>query len=230
MINSQLKMVDIVFDNPRILLVLEHFNVSLGFGEQTVREMCEIQGVDEYLFLTIANLYCCKENVTLDTRQFDITAARQILTFLKTSHTYFLDEKIPNLKSHIEKRISQSPEEKYSRLIKKFIHDYSNEVTDHIHYENTVVFPYIESLLDKKEMEYRIEKFKKHNIEDKLTDLKNLLIQHLPPEYDSVVRRRMLFELYDLEHDINIHDFIENHLLIPVVERLELEMDQDGAE
>jgi len=227
MISGQLKMHDIVFDNPRILLVLENFNISLGFGEQTIQEICEKYNINEDLFLTIANLYCCKETVTIDVQYFGATEAKQLLQFLKSSHTYFLNEKIPQLKMLIDQKAEKSPSEKYSKIIKKFIHDYAAEVFIHMNYENTVVFPYVESLLKKQKRNttYTIDQFRKHhsNIEDKLIDLKNLLIKHVPPEYDSVVRRRMLFELYDLELDIGIHDYIENNLLIPIVERLEME-------
>ncbi len=226
MISGQMKMYDIVFENPRILLVLENFNISLGFGEQTIHDLCEKHKINEHLFLTIANLYCCKETVTIHVQHFNASEAEQLLQFLKSSHIYFLDEKIPRLKRLIEQKAEETPDDKYSRIIKKFIYDYAAEVLIHIEYEDTVVFPYVESILRKQKPDttYSIAQFKKHhsNIEVKLIDLKNLLIKHLPPDYDSVVRRRMLFELYDLEQDINIHDFIENNLLIPIVQRLEM--------
>ncbi len=224
MINSQLKMYDIVFENPRILLVLENFNISLGFGEQTIQEICQKHNINEYLFLTIANLYNGKKTTAIHIPHFDAAEAKQLLQFLKTSHTYFLDEKIPKLKRLIDQKSEKFPNEKCSIIIKKFIHDYAAEVFIHMNYEDTIVFPYVEALLQKQETTYTIDQFRKNhsNIEDKLIDLKNLLIKHMPPDYDSVVRRRMLFELYDLEHDINIHDFIENNLLIPIVKRLEM--------
>lgn len=225
MINGLLKMYEIVSDNPRLLLVLERFNISLGFGDRTIREVCEKNHVNVQLFLTIANLYCCKDAVTIDARRFDRSDAFLVLEYLKASHVYFLDEKIPQLKKIIEAKEAKSPKEKFTRIINKFVHDYADEVFDHINYENTVVFPYVYALWQNQrwDQSYNMEQFKKHhtNIEDKLIDLKNLLIKHVPPEYDSVVRRQILFELYDLEWDINVHDFIENNLLIPLVENLE---------
>lgn len=227
MIHAQLKMFDIAQYNPMILLALEHFNIPLGFGDRTIKEVCEEYHINEHLFLTFVNLFCCKDDVVLNHAAFGDIEALQILGFLKTSHRYFLDEKIPKLKMIIEEKMEKSADDKYSRLIKKFILDYADEVFEHINYENTVVFPYVETLLQNRKHpgSYHIDEFKKQhsNIEDKLIDLKNLLIKHIPPDYDSVVRRQMLFELYALEHDINIHDFIENSLLIPIVQRLEVE-------
>lgn len=228
MIHEHMKMTDVVFENPRILLVLELLNIPLGFSEHTIAEICVANNVNERLFLTIANLYCFKEYVTIHPDQFDTHDAQKIVSFLRAGHVYFLDEKIPRLKSLIEQKTATASGDKYSLIIQKFINDYAAEVLEHINYEDRIVFPYVEALLNEQDSPsgYTIESFEKHhsNIEDKLTDLKNLLVKHLPPEYDSVVRRRMLFELYDLERDINIHDFIENKILIPVVKRLQKEL------
>jgi len=231
MIKGQMQVYDAVFDNPKILLVLENFNISLGLGENTIQDMCKQYSINERLFLTIANLFCCKQCITLLTDHFDRNDAFHVLQFLQRSHTYFLDEKIPKLKLLIEQKAATSHGDKYSLIIKKFINDYATEVFEHINYENTIVFPYVESLLKNQEdMTYHIDQFKKHhtNIEDKLIDLKNLLLKHIPSDYDSIVRRRIFFELYDLENDINIHDFIENYILIPIVERLEKEKNENN--
>ena len=232
MITENMKIFNTVFKNPQILMVIERFDVPMGFGEKTFKEMCSEQNIDEYLFLTIANLYCCKKDVSISPSDIEKINADQVLQFLKNSHTYFLDEKIPRLKALIDEKTEKSPNDKYSLIINKFINDYATEVYEHMHYEDAIVFPYVESLLHPKSQtlqKYNIEKFKKHhsNIEDKLTDLKNLLIKHIPTDYDSVVRRQMLFELHDLEHDISIHDFVENNLLIPFVERLEMESNEE---
>jgi regulator of cell morphogenesis and NO signaling len=225
MLTGLLKLSDVVSENPGLLLVLEHFKIPLGFGDLTVQEVCQRHQITGRLFLTICNLCCCKDALFIDAQRFDSADAHQVLKYLKASHAFFLNEKIPRLKLIIEQKYLESPADKYSRVIKKFVQDYATEVFEHMNYENTIVFPYVESLLQKQKQDsaYNINQFKRHhtNIEDKLKDLKNLLIKHVPPEYDSVVRRHILFELNELAHEINIHDYIENHLLIPLVEYLE---------
>ena len=225
MITGTFKISDIVFDNPRILLVLEHLGIKLGFDEKSVDMVCAEYALNKKLFLTFVNLYCCKDEITVDARKFDAKDLETILLFLKNSHIFFLDEKIPKLKKLINRKIKNSPREKYSLMIKKFIDDYSAEVFAHMDQEDKIVFPYVESLLkqNRRNEKYSMKQFKKHhtNIEVKLIDLKNLLIKYVSPDYDSIVRRKILFELFNLERDINIHDHIENHLLIPIAERLE---------
>ena len=70
---------------------------------------------------------------------------------------------------------------------------------------------------------YSVIKYRdRHNdIEEKLTDLKNLLIKYLPQKNDQQIRRKLLFSLFELEFDIHIHTRIEESILIPLVEKLE---------
>ena len=52
---AQDKLKDLISDNSRLLMVLNRFGISLGFGERSVKESCELQGVDVATFLSVAN-------------------------------------------------------------------------------------------------------------------------------------------------------------------------------
>jgi len=118
------------------------------------------------------------------------------------------------------------------KLVIKFFKEYYSEVIEHFDYENNIVFPYINFLLEKSEnynlssnIHYSMEEYKNHHddINEKLLDLKNLLIKYLPSTFDSVLRKKLLFNLYQLEKDLAIHSYIEDKILIPIVEMLENE-------
>ena len=49
------KMSDLICDNYSLLMVMSRFGLSLGFGDKTVRDVCESQGVDCATFLAVAN-------------------------------------------------------------------------------------------------------------------------------------------------------------------------------
>ena len=49
------KMITLISDNYNILQSLGRFGISLGFGDKTVREVCEEQEVDTFTFLAIVN-------------------------------------------------------------------------------------------------------------------------------------------------------------------------------
>lgn len=49
------KMIDLISDNYSLLQVMSRFGLSLGFGDKTVKEVCEMNGVDCRTFLVVVN-------------------------------------------------------------------------------------------------------------------------------------------------------------------------------
>ena len=47
------KMIDLISDNYSLLQVMSRFGLSLGFGDKTVKEVCELNGVDCRTFLKV---------------------------------------------------------------------------------------------------------------------------------------------------------------------------------
>ena len=47
------KMIDLISDNYSLLQVMSRFGLSLGFGDKTVKEVCELNGVDCRTFLIL---------------------------------------------------------------------------------------------------------------------------------------------------------------------------------
>ena len=45
----------LINDNSQLLMVINRFGISLGFGEKSVDEICEEQSVDAETFLAVAN-------------------------------------------------------------------------------------------------------------------------------------------------------------------------------
>ena len=49
------KMSDLICDNYSLLMVMSRFGLSLGFGDKSVKDVCESQHVDYRTFLAVAN-------------------------------------------------------------------------------------------------------------------------------------------------------------------------------
>ncbi len=226
-IRSDSKVSDLIEHNPRLLLMLEHWNIPLGLHEKSIEQLCNEYNIESTLFLAVANLYL---DIIPDTSQVNkINDIVHVVSFLENSHKHYINEKFPMLTSFISEisDINNHPE---TELLKRFYNDYLVEVTEHLKYENTIVFPYVMSLINKSSAtdtisgnQYSMADYSSHHddIEEKLADLKNLLIRYLPPYQDMQYRRRLLLTLYELEFDLHIHSLIEELILIPIVERLE---------
>jgi len=222
------KMSELISENPYLMLMLEHFGIDLVVGDKTVRELCTETGISEGLFLSFANLFNGFQPST--TVQYSFADLKPIILFLKNSHLYYLEEKYPQIRKYIA-QMFEINEQSAMVMVEKFFDQYFAEVTEHLHYEDQVVFNYVNKLLECAETKqagnlpdnYSVRVYQEHHddIEEKIEDLKNLLLKHLPSHNDQQIRRKLLFSLFELEYDLNIHTQIEDTILIPLVEKIE---------
>ena len=55
--NSAMKIAEQIDSNPRLLLMLQHFNIDFRVRDLTVSQLCKEYDISETLFVDIANLY-----------------------------------------------------------------------------------------------------------------------------------------------------------------------------
>lgn len=227
----ELKISEIIPDNPYLLLFLEHFDIKLPVKDKTIQTICNEYNLNSDLVISFANLFNGSGNVAEPNITFE--DARTIVNYLKNSHEFYSHEIYPEILNTIGKMAEINHSSEMS-LVKKFFTEYFNEVTEHLDYENNIVFPYVIDLYErikkdkheKQKKEYSVVEYRDHHndIEEKLEDLKKLLIKYLPEKRDRILRRKLLFSLFELEYDLNIHSQIEEHILIPLVEKMELHL------
>lgn len=223
-ISPDSKMSDIIDYDCHLLLALNRFNIPLGFGDKTVQEVCTMHNVDMDCFIAIAQLIANPEMI--DAKSFQNLKPAPILHYLRNSHTYFLDERLPDIRKKLEDILTDADESQRLSMM-KFFDGYCKEVHDHMSYENTVVFPYIDSLLNEKPNgTYTIDEFTSNhsNIDEKITDLKHLIIKYIPLSGSPYKITNMLFDLFLSEEDLNIHCFIEDKALVPLVRKIEKQL------
>jgi len=232
-LTPDLKMSDIILNNPYLLLLFEHFGIDVPVQDKSLRRICEENNLNTELFLIFANLYNGEQYTPKDPLSFDDSIT--IINYLKNNHKFYSEEIYPNVLNTI-KQMTDANNHKEMALVPKFFIDYFNEVSDHLDYENKVVFPYVLDLheqiknltYNKKKTKYSVEEYKEHHddIEEKLSDLKSLLIKYLPKEDDQVLRRKLIISLFELEYDLNIHSQIEDLILIPLVAKMESHLNE----
>jgi regulator of cell morphogenesis and NO signaling len=227
-ISSGMKMSDLILSNHYYLIMLEHFGISLVVQEKTIEDICTENQISIDVFLAFANLY--NGTVFHSKRPYGYHDIVTIVSYLQNSHRYYLDEKCPAIRGFIDELRTLNAQPAIE-LLEKFFREYLQELQEHLDYEDSTVFPYIRDLFLSAEAgsagaitnNYSVETYKDHHhdIEEKLIDLKNLLIKYLPLKDDNQIRRKLLFTLYEFEYDLHIHSHIEDSILIPLVESLE---------
>lgn len=220
---ENMKLADIITANYSLVLMLPRFNISLGFGEKSVKEICERNDISVHFFLLICNVYTF-DNYTPNNTKFE--EMDFLVPYLSASHYYYMQERLPHIEQHLNK-IADRIDEKYGTILKRFFTNYKDEVAEHFSYEEKTVFPYLnkmeQGIINEK---YTIKEFSAthSNIEDKLNDLIQIIFKYLPKNTSSNESIELIFDIMQLSNDLKKHQLIEDKILIPYVAHLETKL------
>jgi regulator of cell morphogenesis and NO signaling len=218
----------LIKDNYSTLQALGSFGINLGFGDKTVAETCEMNGVDTYTFLAVVNFTI---NDSASYENDDQISVPTLLHYLEASHTYYLDFQLPFIRRELQESISEG--DQLGQLIMKFYDEYAHEIRRHMKYEEKTLFPYVQSLIENRPTsDYDIETFSKHHesADKKLRELKLLIIKYLPA--NAHLNNKLMATLYDIynnEEWLRQHAEVEDHIFTPAIRRLENQVKQDDV-
>ena len=137
------KMISLIRDNYDLLQALGSFGISLGFGDKTVKETCDDNGVDTYTFLAVVNFTINGYGDFENDEQLDV---RTLLHYLDASHKYYLDFQLPFIRQELQDSLNAN--DSLGRLIMSFYDEYAHEIRRHMMYEQRTLFPYVQALVD----------------------------------------------------------------------------------
>lgn len=214
------KMISLIRDNYNLLQSLGSFGISLGFGDKTVKQVCDDQNVDTNTFLAVVNFTINGYREMDDVSRLSVPT---LLQYLKASHDYFIGFQLPFIRKELVDALDEN--DNLARLILKLYDEYSRSVTQHMKYEEKTVFPYVESLIAGKPMaNYAIDMYSKHHGQEsmKLRELKSIIIKYFPG--DSLRNNQLsatLYDIYNNEEWLALHAKVEDKIFIPAIKCLE---------
>ena len=222
------KMISMIRDNYDLLQSLGSFGISLGFGDKTVKETCEDNGVDTYTFLAVVNF------TTNGYGEFEADGKISIptlLRYLEASHAYFLDFQLPYIRKELQESLDEH--ESLAKLILRFYDEYAHEIRRHMRYEQKTLFPYVKALIDgHPENDDNVDTFSKHHgaTDKKLRELKLLIIKYLPQDgFHNNQLTATLHDIYENEVWLRQHAMVEDHIFVPAIRRLEQQARQSDV-
>ncbi len=216
------RMSDLICDNYPLLLIITRYGIPIGFGEDTLGQVCEKHNLDADTLLLLLNFSRRDKTHTYTLKELSKVSMTSLLSYLSNSHSYFLDFRLPLLRQRLLSAISTCPQE-VAFVIQNFFDEYVEEVRKHMNYEEKVVFPYALKLSEgEKVRQYNIKIFSKRHdqIELKITELKNLLIKYypVPSGYELT---NVLHDIFTTEEDLATHNNIEDNIFVPYMKALE---------
>ncbi len=234
LIHEKIKMADVVLHDPTLLPVMNRFGIHLGFGDESLAGLCERHGINTGFFVMILNAF--HDPHYFPQKQLQNFPAFLLIDYLRKAHDYFLADKVPEIATLIEKMAREYPlDDATAKLITGFFSDYSGELRKHILKEEEKVYPYVlqlEKAIEEKHFDEALYRQVQHypiaeyaaeheNVEEKLLDLKNILIKYLPEPENDKPGYLVLRELFALEKELNEHARIEDMILVPKVKTME---------
>ncbi len=228
--NKSTKMCEVIHANYHLLSVINSLGIKLGFGDKTIQSICIQDGLDIDFFLMVINAYTFPEYFSNNT--IPAIEPKTLIEYLQNTHKYYLKAILPALNELINQLTVSHAQSTKSTLIQRFYKDCVKDFTNHIEFEEQVVYPYIVELAnfeksnkskeDFTEISSKILDFNKKHVDivSKLFDLKNILLKYFSaPDDDLVIH--ILFLLFRFEKDLLEHSRLEDFVLIPKIAELE---------
>ncbi|MFK5857550.1 MAG: hemerythrin domain-containing protein [Bacteroidota bacterium] len=234
LLEKDMKLADVINHDYNLIPVISRFDIMLGFGDGSIEVICNEKEINIDFFLTILNSF--HDPQYLDKTYLQSFSVTILIDYLQKAHSYYLQNKIPEIEYLIDEMATEGEvgDESHS-LLQKFFEEYKTELVKHIEREEKRVYPYVielenavngnsfSSALLKQIEEYSITSYEAEHedVEEKLMDLKNILIKYLPSTSQQRIRYKLLKELALLEKDLHDHARMEDLILVPKVEVLE---------
>ena len=193
-----------IFENRNLLLLLPRFGIPTGFGEKTIGQICAEHGVSASLFLFVCNVYCY-EGFTTGSETVAAEDLPALLQYLRASHHYYLDERIPHIERHL-RQLADKAGNPYGDLLKQFFADYRREVEDHFSFEEAHIFPTVTKDIERSKKAFTGAH---DSIEEKLSDLTKIIFKYLPENISSEEIIELTFDIFQLAEDLDRHTVLE---------------------
>ena len=220
--SSNMKVADLVEANYRLLGVLARVGIEGSFGEKTVAEVCSQCGLDADTVILLCKVYSFPDfRPTME--MLRRSHVGDVLRYLHQSHDYYLSAALVEMEASISRLLAPCSQRQQD-VVWNFFRGYKVELKNHFGFEEEEVIPYVQGLIiGQHRSGFSIDRFEENhsNIDEKLSDFKNLVMKSLPQECDPTARISLLFSVFALQEDLKCHTWIEDNVLVPMVRLLE---------
>ncbi len=171
-------------------------------------------------FRTAFNQYLLKPE-TFNTESLRDFSLQEILFYLKQSHGEYLNELFPKIEAKIKEIEKKFGVNDTTLSLQTFIVNYYNELSNHINFEEKVLYNFVERLLkgiyNEKEKVFALNHFldtHNHDITRELTSIQKTIIEKDKSLSSDILFEELFKDLEKIENDLTLHGVIEDDLFI----------------
>jgi len=215
MIKTTDKLYDIIVSNIDLLPIVNRFDIKSNIGQKTIATICNEKQIDAGFFVSILNTFHSPDFFP-PIEKIDL---QSLVFFLTNTHNYLKNVSIPKLYQLIDELKVQNPMDKFIVVVENFFVEYISRLKKHIEYEEKEIFPLVEnwSEVKSKKTSKEIKKlFKQHeNVENEISDLLAIIVQHIPENANMQLIHDILHALSHFEQEQIDHARFEDKILVP---------------
>ena len=220
MITENDKLSDVIGRNIDLLPIIHRLGLSANIGERNIREVCGKNMKDVNFILGILNTY---SSVGYFQKPEDVEL-QPLIDFLTKTHEFHKKVTIPRLSGLIDQLKLFMPDEKLLIVVEKYLNQYIRKLLQHIDFEEQEIFPLVEKMGHSNVTSHtpNLKKlFKQHtNVENEISDLKVIIIRHIPLNVNMDLIHDLLHTLSYFEKEQLDHARFEDKILIPKLLKL----------
>lgn len=213
--------------------VFDRYGVP-ALSQESLDKICATRSLDADFLVEILGLF--EGTRHLDANLLKAFPVSVLLDYLQRTHNYYLSKRLPEIEQAVYSLLMDPAEPAdFRQMLANFFTGYRKILFDHIHEEEFHLFPYIHRLINAgKAMQYDIcdhipagysitQFIHQHDdaAEMELTRMKERILQHPSSSLSLSPYRVFINQIEAFEHDLLIHGFIEDEVLIPLALALE---------
>ena len=222
MITENDKLSDVISHNIDLLPIVHRLGLSTNLGEKSISEVCNHNTEETKFILGILNTYSYADYLPNP----DDMELAPLIEFLTKTHEFHKQVTILRLYGFIDQLKQLMPDEKLLIVVEKYLKQYIRKLLQHIEFEEREIFPLVEKMHNSNSLAPAptLKKlFKQHtNVENEITDLKTIIIRHIPLNINMNLINDLLHTLYHFEKEQLDHARFEDKILIPKLFNLQI--------
>lgn len=227
-ITSEQKLADIVLKNYHLIPVINGFGIELGFGDKSIADVCLEHEIDNDFFSALLNIvsydaYIFEQNI-------GVLNIPKLIFYLRSSLVNYQKDQVNVINIHISQLISSSSvKTKNLELIENFYLSFKKEFEEYF-LDVDGFYSYIIKVFDEFTSDKKTGSFDKLNFDnysrkysilnEKLSDMKSLLVKYLKGDFDSRIRNAIIYIISRFQSDLHSYIRLQNRLLKPMVEEM----------
>jgi len=206
---------DVIKQEPSIIPVINRFGIYLGTGDNSIEAICAEKNLDTTFLLTILNTFTNEEY--FPEKHLKTFNPLTIVDYLRLTDQSYLKFQLPNIERHFASLLQHSGPGNNLKLMKAFFDEVKKDVMAFIETDLNNWFNAIETGRNQ------------HNrltapsdgtlIEEKISDLRNMMIMHLHGDYDPNLCYAVIVAIMAFERDFRQNNRIRNRILRPLYQK-----------